>query len=129
MRKPMIETLESRRLMSTTTIALAGGNFKGSSVSDQGFTTRLTMTLGKEHTGGTIIGTFDYLNGFKFEMHLRVGADNTFHGTITTGKLAGTLTSGRITTASHATIIDLSGHYAFSNGSTDSDAGTFLVRN
>ena len=87
--REMMETLESRRLYSaaaiatapsahvepsaTTTIALAAGKFKGSSVSTKGFTTRLTMTLGKERAGGTIIGTFDYLSGFDFEMHLAPG--------------------------------------------------------
>jgi hypothetical protein len=113
----------------TTSIPVPEGRYKGSSVSSKGFTTRLTVTLGKEHPGGTIIGTFDYLDGFQFVMHLRLGADNTFHATLAIGNVTGTLLDGRITTADDDTVIDLSGPYTFSNGSTVSDMGTFLVRN
>jgi hypothetical protein len=141
----MIEALESRRLCSVVsesetiapasvspatanTIPLNAGTFKGSSVSDKGFTTRLTVTLGKQLAGGSIIGTFDYLGTFKFTMHMRVGVGNTFHATITDGALIGTTTNGIVSTADKGRIIDLSGHFAFTGGQTDSDAGTFLVR-
>ncbi len=111
-----------------TSIEVTPGKYKGSTVSNKGFTTRLTMTLGKQHSNGTIIGTFDYLEGFDFTLHLRIGADNTFHATIATGNFSGTLIAGEITTADHDTIIDLSGRYTFSNGKGDGDSGHFLVR-
>jgi hypothetical protein len=139
----MIETLESRRFLSSvpslpvadsiefpqslTTIPLTATRFKGTSVSAKTFSTRLSITLGKQLPDNTIVGVFNYLDGFKFVLRMRIGIGNTFHATITLGKLKGTLTSGRITTSDKGMITDLSGHYAFTNGATDSDSGTFLV--
>ena len=123
---PIVDT-PSTITAATSASPFQAGRYKGSTVSNKGFTSRVTIVLGKPHSNGTLTGTFTYLNSFIFNMKLRIGLGNTFHGTISTGKLAGSITAGLASLHSHGSIITLTGHYRFSGG-TSSDSGAFQVR-